>query len=281
MRGKIAGLLGEDPFARRGGPEVHVAVSTQGEGLAAQVRLRESAGAPETTRRFDSPSGDCGALTDAVALAVTLALTETRPPAPPASTLQNAPPANENPAPPVFVDRGTLPEMKRDVRRPWTAAAEVLWTLGALPKAQAGIGLEVRYALAPRFGLAIGGDYLPPASEAGQFSVSLARGKLAACAVPFAHGSFSLSGCASAEAGALQIGNELSTLRTAGAHPWFGVGLMARAAARVASQWVVEGAAGTLVPTTRSVYATPSCPLIGFQEPAATLSVVISTGVLF
>jgi hypothetical protein len=279
VRGKIVGMLGEDPFAGVGAPEIHavVARADPGEGLVARVRLKEAANSPETTREFHSPSGDCAALTDAVSLAVTLALSSEPAAAP------STPRPSDNLPPPAFVaDRGApfVAQHSGEVG-PWTAAAQVLWTLGVLPKPEAGVGLEVRYAVSSGFLLAAGGDWLPPASEGGQFSVSLLKAKLAACVVPFRKPSFAISGCASGEGGALRVGNELATLPTAGTHAWFGAGLTARATARLASRWIVEGGAGALVPTTRPIFATPACPLLGFQQPAATLSIFISTGVLF
>jgi hypothetical protein len=277
LRAKIVGMLGEDPFSGPNAPEVHASVARQGDGLVASVHLKEAGSATETVREFQSPNGDCAALADAVSLAVTLALTTEPAPAP----APTAPPASVDPSPPLFVDRGVLVAPKPADVGPWAAVAQVVWALGALPKAEAGVGAELRYAATKHFVLALGGDYLPPASEGGQFSVSLLKARVLACAVPFGDAAFYISACGSAEGGALQVGNELATLPTAGSHPWFGAGLSARATARLGSRFIVEGGAGALVPMSRHIYATPTCPLLGFQEPAATLSLFISTGVLF
>jgi len=272
LRAKIAETLGGDPFSRSDGPIVRAGASARGDELVAIVRLRESEHAPEAFREIHAPAGDCTALTDAVALAVTLALSSTESPKPVEVLVVSPPP---------MADRGAMGPAPRSAPGTWALLAEAVWTLGALPRPEAGIGVEARYAILPHWAIAAGGDWLPDASEAGQFSVGLARARLGLCAIPFRHGSFSVIGCATAEGGAVRIGNEAAVLKAAGSHAWFGAGLSARASARLGERWVVEGGAGAVAPTSRPVYATPSCPLVGFQEPPATLSVLVTTGVLF
>ena len=261
LREKIRDALGTDPFSNRGGPIVHGAVHRRGDELVATVRLREPGTASEATRQFHAPAADCASLTSAVALAVTLALS-------PPESREEVQPASVA-TPPYPSDWGVVETNSKP--RAWAAVVGASWALGALPRPVAGVGLEVRYAPAERFAILAGGDWLPSASEGGQFSVGLSRARIGMCLVPIRSGDFSVLTCGTAEGGQVRVQNESATLPSAGSHPWVGGGALVRASARLGGHWVVEGGAGAIFPLSRPIYATPSCPRIGFQEPLAIL----------
>jgi hypothetical protein len=262
-------LLGTDPFSDPAAPFVRGDVVRRGDELVATVRLRLAGGTVEARREFHGPAADCTPLTNAVALAVTLAV----------SSDEDEYRDEETEVAPVVP---VVPERRAPSHVPRAALlGEALWTLGMLPRPTAGLGVEMRYAIAPRLALVLGGDWLPQASEAGLFSVGLSRAKIGLCVVPFRAASVSVLACSTGQGGATRVENEGATLPSAGSYPWFGVGLSARASAHIGGNWLVEGGAEAIAPTTRSVYATTSCPLVGFQEPPVTLSVFATTGMRF
>jgi hypothetical protein len=273
LRGKITSMMGRDPFMGPGAPVARASVVRRPDGFAASVRLQEDGAPRETAREFQVRGEDCTPLTDAVALALTLALSRD------AHATDPTPPAGANPAP--ALDKGAGAPSSNGAVGPWAALIDVPWSLGALPRPVAGLGLELRYALGTRFALGLGGDWLPPATEGGQFSVGLERARIIACVSPFVEQGFSISACGSGEGGAIRIGNEAASVVSAGSHAWFGVGMAARAGAHLGKRWLVEGGVGALVPASRPVYATPTCPLLGFQQPSVILTALVSTGVLF
>jgi hypothetical protein len=270
LRAKITALFGRDPFVGPSAPTVSATVSRRGEGLAASVRMREWDSLRETARDFQTPGTDCTPLTDAVALALALALS-------PDAPVEAASPAPSRNPPPIIPDKEALEPPDR-CPRPWAALAELVWAVGAVPRPVVGVGVQFRHSFGRRFFLGVGGDWLPPASEGGQFSVELFRARLLACGAPLRGAKFALFGCGSGEGGSLIVANEAATLESAGAHPWFGVGLGARGTAELGAGWVVEAGIGAVIPTSRPIYATPSCPLLGFQQPPAFLTALISAG---
>ncbi len=282
LRDKVSAILGRDPFSGVDAPEFRGTIQRDAEMLTARLWLRERDGS-ETSRELRSPIGsdpdtsarDCAALTDAVALALALSLDRHAPSAarPRRQRAAAAPPAE-------LADRGVLHE--RASRPPRAAVfAEAGWRLGLLPRAAAGLGVTVRYWLGARFAVTAGGEWLPAQSERGQFSVALTTAKVGVCAEVYQTPSFGILGCTEPMAGALQVENEAGAVADAGSHAWFGLGLNGRLRTRLSSTWGAEFALGSVVPARRPVYETLACPLVGFQQPSATLGLSAAAGLQF
>jgi hypothetical protein len=139
----------------------------------------------------------------------------------------------------------------------------------------------VHYAFGERFSAVVGGDYLPPASLKGQFSVGLSAARIGGCALAVRSTNWGVGVCAQARGGALSVKDEAGTTGDAGAHPWFAAAVTGNLRARVTERFVAEAGTGTSIPLRRPVFRTQGCPQIGFQQPVLTLGVFFSGGVLF
>jgi hypothetical protein len=284
LREKIATALGRDPFSSVDAPDFRGTVQHDGTVLTARLWLRERDGT-ETSRELranassepEAMARDCAALTDAVALALALSL-DRRPArgrARPRSG-ETANPARKT----ALGDSGITSEGPSTPPR-FSVLAEVGWRLGLLPRASAGLGLTLRYWLGPRVALTAGGEWLPPQSERGQFSVGLTTARVGVCAEVYQSPSFGILGCTEPMVGALRVHNEAGFVDEAGTHPWFGLGLSGRMRTRLSGSWGAEFALGSVAPIRRPVYETLECPFVGFQQPLATLGVSAAAGLQF
>lgn len=284
LRDKVAGILGRDPFSGQQAPDFRGTIQRDGDVFMARLWLRERDGA-ETSRELRGPAGSepdsdaraCAALTDAVALALALSL-ERHAPRHRRSSRRAAPPASATRAP--LSDDG-VSEDGPSPPPPFSVLAEAGWRLGLLPRASAGLGMTLRYWLAERLALTAGGEWLPPQSERGQFSVGLTTARIGACAEVYQARSFGILTCTEGMAGAIHVQNEAGSVDDAGTHAWFGLGVNGRLRTRLSSSVGAEFALGSVVPARRPVYETLACPLVGFQQPIATLGVSAAAGVQF
>lgn len=286
LRAKIATALGRDPFSSADAPDFRGTVQREGAVLTARLWLRERDGT-ETSRELRSSTSsepeasarDCASLTDAVALALALSLDrhEARARARArARSGETANPARRT----ALADSGTTSEGRAAPPR-FSVLAEVGWRLGLLPRASAGLGLTLRYWLGQRVALTAGGEWLPPQSERGQFSVGLTTARVGVCAEVYQSPSFGILGCTEPLVGALRVQNEAGVVDEAGTHPWFGVGLNGRVRTRLSGSWGAEFALGGVAPIQRPIYETLACPFVGFQQPIATLGVSAAAGLQF
>ena len=283
LREKVAAILGLDPFSGPQAPDFRGTVQRTEDVLIARLWLRERDGT-ETSRELRSAAGvepgadarACAALTDAVALALALSLERQAPRH--RARSRSAAPAAVTRAP--VADSGGSREGPSPPPR-FSALAEAGWRLGLLPRASAGLGLTLRYWLGERWALTAGGEWLPPQSERGQFSVALSTARVGLCAEVYQAQSFGILACTEPMAGAIQVENEAGSVNDAGTHLWFGWGLNGRVRTRLSSSVGAELSLGSVVPLRRPVYETLACPLVGFQQPVATLGVSAAAGVQF
>jgi hypothetical protein len=150
-----------------------------------------------------------------------------------------------------------------------------------LPRATTGLGAALRYRLTERFSAVLGGMWLPAASEQGQFSVGLGAARLGACVETFRAPPLFFVNCAYGLTGATAVRGEAGTVSDVGTHPWVAASLSASAAIKLGPSWFAEAGTEGAVPFARPTYQTIACPLVGFQQPVATLGVFLSLGVLF
>jgi hypothetical protein len=290
LRRRITEIVGHDPFRddesdrspssgadttrRPEVPTVSGVFRRQGDALVATISLEQPGEAP-TSRGFQSYDLSCAPLSEAVALAVALSVERSRDaksfPSP-----ETRSPAPQPPTEPEARDRHVEP-----TNRSWMAQAQADWTLGLLPSATTGLGAAVHYRVSDRFSAVLGGLWMPPASERGQFSVGLQAARLGACAEAFRAPPLAFAGCAYGLAGATQVKGEAATTSDAGAHAWWAASASAVASVKLGESWRAEWGAEGAFPFARPVYQTTSCPRIGFQQPPATLGVFLSLGVLF
>jgi hypothetical protein len=274
LRRKIADMLGRDPFADPNGPAVSGAVRRDGETLVATLSATFPGETP-TSREFRSDAANCAPLTDAVALAIVLSVE--RAPSPPPVAARPAPIFDTAPA--AVTAEAPVAQIHR--YDSLVALAQLEWTLGVLPRPTTGVGLDLRYELGARVTAAAGGFFLPPASERGQFSVGLAAARVGACVDSVRASPVFVVNCAYAKAGEMRVENEAGVVPDAGSHAWFAGSLTAAVLGRLGPHWAAEGGLEATVPAKRPTYATQSCPLIGFEEPPATLGVFFSLGAFF
>ncbi len=135
--------------------------------------------------------------------------------------------------------------------------------------------------MSDRISGAIGGLWLPPASEGGQFSLGLAAARLGACFETVRVPPFALAHCGYAMLGALQVKSEAAPVSGAGTHGWYAGSLTTAASIRLGESAVAEAGAEGVVPLTRPTYIADTCPAVAFQQPAATLGIFLSLGILF
>jgi hypothetical protein len=269
LRRNIAGMLGRDPFAEANGPVFSGVVRREGDALTATLTSSRP-GEPPTSREFSASAADCAPLTDAVALAVVLAVEHAAPHVEPALIVQPAPPRAELAEAPRRAPSDTL-----------AALGHAYWSLGMLPRPTTGVGITTRFKLRDRAALVAGGLWLPSASERGQLSVGLAMGRFGACVESLRASPIAVTHCAYGLGGAARVDNEAGTTPDAGLHPWFAGSFATSAMARFGDHWVAEAGAEGAVPFARPTYATSSCPRVGFQQPFATLGIFLSVGAFF
>jgi hypothetical protein len=281
LRQLVSEAIGRDPFLDPAAPRVRGSASREGEDYVARLWLLERPGATPVTRELRAPATDCAALSAAIVLALSLSLDAFRARNPRATQPRNANVARVPRAAlgePAAVDSGVT---SRGQPGPWSALGGVEWSLGLLPMPTTGFGIAMRYAFGERVSAAAGGQWMPPASREGQFSVGLAAGKLGGCVLAFRSPRWEASGCAYAQGGALHVKDEAGATRDPGTHPWFAGALTGDVRTRLADNFVAEAGAGTSIPLHRPVFQTRSCPLVGFQQPPLTLAIFLAGGVIF
>ena len=282
LRQSIVEALGRDPFlGSASGPRVRGSVSREGDEYVARLWLREHGSTSEVAREFRTPAADCAPLSKAIVLALALSLDQGRSPAAPAVV---------EPGPPRAVSRQAVAAGDAQLDSgpstvgppgPWALLGDVEWSLGLVPAPTTGLGIALSYALGDRASAVVGGDYVPPASLQGQFSIGLSAARIGGCALAVRSSNWGIGVCAHARAGALNVKDEAGTTGNAGAHPWFAAAVTGNLRIRVTQRFVAEAGTGTSIPLRRPVFRTQGCPQVGFQQPVLTLGVFFSGGVLF
>jgi hypothetical protein len=155
------------------------------------------------------------------------------------------------------------------------------WSLGILPRPTTGVGALVRYRVAKSWSLALGGDWLPPASERGQFSMTLISGRAGACFDWIARETFGVSSCAHALGGALTVRDEAAHADRAGTEAWFAASLGSDVTTSLGSSWIFSTGLEGAVPFSRPIYRADGCPRVAFQQPAVVARIFAGLGASF
>lgn len=193
--------LGADPFVsrERARRQLRVTLRPSTRGLEAQLELSTLTGAALGQRTLSSTGTDCRELTDALVLAISVALDPAaaaivKPAAPPVVT--PAPPAS----PPTVLVAPTIEPARR-----WLLALGGLVSWGEAPSVLPGLVVEARFRWT---WLSVGGGVevgfpMRARFELGQVTTSRFTGSV----IPCAHWRW-VSGCVRVAAGALTLGGE-------------------------------------------------------------------------
>lgn len=204
----MAARLGYVPFADQATLAIRAHVRRAGSGLSAELKVND--GGSESTRQLGSATRDCGELSRALALAISVAIDPmslTRAPSPPpaepepaappptaASTPSAPPPATPAappPAPPSKPVRGAELDSKLRLRVFATGHAALFTLPGVSGGASLGLGVRRRALwLDGEFRYDFPGS-AQPESGTGRVKAGLLGGTLAAC-----HGNLKLGLCA-------------------------------------------------------------------------------------
>lgn len=196
--------LGADPFVarERARRQLKVSLRPSVQGLEAWLELSTIAGAPLGQRTLTSTGTDCRELTDALVLAISVALDPAA-----AALVKPAPTAPARPPPPAPpADPPTvLVAPTTEPARRWLLALGALVSWGEAPSVLPGLLVEARFRWT---WLSLGGGVevgfpMRARFELGQVTTSRFTGSVTPCA----HWRW-LSGCVRVAAGALTLGGE-------------------------------------------------------------------------
>ncbi len=202
LRAAVAGRLGYDPFAGDAPERIEVTIAGSPEGLSANVEAIDAKGASRGARTLRSASRDCTELTNALTLAISIAID-------PVALTRAAEPAAPIPAAPTVVVV-QAPEPPKPPERPptptWFEASLV--AVGAIEAApQPSLGVAAGVALRrPRWSLGLEGRADLPTGlgyEGGSVDAYLLFGTIVPCWRPGIFG-LCLLGSAGAEQGSAQ-----------------------------------------------------------------------------
>jgi len=263
----VAGRLGRDPFRDDARPAIEAVVTRDGSRWWAQIFVYDDDGALAGTRDLTSDAPACAPISNAAALAITLAIdpdAQMRPPDAQARPLAPPPPTTSAAAASMpAVPRGPLQEnasaREAPARAPdgappprddgGRATAELVTSAGLLPRARPGIALGVDAAAFGPMRWAAGALWLSEALTADRrfaFGMVSAYAGLCAGGWPLAH--LSLSACGSAMAGSIHAVVYNPIPLDPGERVWFGASLDGAAAVRIAGPLIARLSAQMVAP---------------------------------
>jgi hypothetical protein len=183
LESRVKRRLGNDPFDPRAARSIE-GVARRAAGVwHAQIAVRAHPGDMNPPlRELESHAEDCDALSNAVVLAVALAVD-------PAAALTDPPP-KETPPPPPPIETPKAPPPGPIVAAPaglaGRAGALAVAQVGLLPRASLGAGVTGAATLGPRFDLGLRASAFPEVQVSGDpsYAIGLAAFDLELCLVP-------------------------------------------------------------------------------------------------
>jgi hypothetical protein len=201
LEARVKRRLGNDPFDPRAARSIEgVARRTSGV-WHAQIAVRSYAGeANPPLRELESRAEDCDSLSNAVVLAVALAVD-------PSASLTDAPPKEIPPPPPVEAPKAPppAPAVAPPTGLDGRAEASAVAQMGLLPRASVGVGLGTAVAVSARLDIALRAAVFPGVQMTGDpsYSVGLFALDLELCAVALRTPGAEVRACAGPGAGIL------------------------------------------------------------------------------
>lgn len=267
-RSAVVTRLGYDPFRDEAGDLIEVFVERQARGLRARLQLKNAAGVVRGRRELSSHAGDCSELSNALALAIAIAVDPQAflalPPGPATPSTPAISPATPTPtgaaeelqlsAPPP------PPPLEPETRPHVTAAVGALGLLGTTPGLLTG-GLTVRFGVVAgeRFSVNLDGRAeLPNSMNLLPGTVSVTN--LSALLAPCVHLKV-FAACAVVGAGVTRISSQgLGDARELTA-PFFQVGGRVQVLVPVTRRLAFGGSLDLLAPVARPVLLVDQQPV--------------------
>jgi hypothetical protein len=178
---RVRERLGSDPFDARATRSIEGVVRHAGEGWEAELAVRAHPGDLEPPlRALKSQAKDCESLSEAVVLAVALAID----PAAAFSAAKPAPPAPAPPPPPAPVAVATVSEAPAASAPAGRAELALAGQAGLLPRASLGAALVAAATVSDHLELALRAQIFPAVEVQGapSYAIGLASGDVRLCA---------------------------------------------------------------------------------------------------
>jgi hypothetical protein len=254
LEARVKHRLGTEPFDPRASRSVEGVVRRTGKVWRAQIAVRARANeANPPLRELESAAADCTSLSNAVVLAVALAVD-------PAAAFSAA--AAKAPPPPPTVEAPTSPPPTAPPEAPLAATEAALagradlvlvGQLGLLPQASFGIGLGVATALTPRFELGLRARAFPEVEVSGDpsYAIGLAALTLDLCALARPALAVELRPCVGPALGLLHATVLAGDRAQPGQRWWLAAELGLEAAFALAPTLTFELGASAAIPVTR------------------------------
>jgi hypothetical protein len=194
LEARVKRRLGNDPFDPRAARSIEGVARRTAGGWHAQIAVRAHPGdANPPLRELESHAEDCDSLSNAIVLAVALAVD-------PSASLTDPPPKELPPPPPVETPKPPppAPAVAPPTGLAGRAEASAVAQTGILPRASVGVGLGFAMAVGARFDIALRGATFPGVQMTGDpsYSIGLAAVDLELCAVALRTLSAEVRACA-------------------------------------------------------------------------------------
>lgn len=264
LEARVRERLGSDPFDARATRAIEGVVRRSGGTWAAEIAVRaRGSDAEPPSRELKSQAADCSALSDAVVLAVALAID-------PAAAL-SAPPRSAPPKPPPVPPAAAA--MAPPPRSPGVsgrADVGIVAQAGLLPHASLGAGLVSAAAVSRRLEIAVGVELFPAVDAPGSppYTIGLARGSAEMC-VRLAHvARLDLHGCGGPSAGLVDAALLMGDRAQPGQRFWLGADAGVEAAVAVSRSFAMRLGVAGVVPLTRYRFSVDGTDATLFRQRA-------------
>ena len=258
LKKSVAARLGRDPFAGSSSIDIEGTVAREPKRWIAKLWMRDDKGAPLGERELTSDADTCASLSEAVSLAIALAIDPDVPSQPGApatgySSTSSSTSATPPPKPPKAPASTTIAPTASPEPGPPAAALFVraLLSTSLLPKPAPGIGISFEPVFAHTVRGAFGATYFPPQKTAdGIASIAMTALNGGLC-IPTT-GTFTIGAdlCGSLHGGATHAAVHQYEPDAPGDRLWFGASAGIRLRVAV-SGLIVEALAEAWVPLTR------------------------------
>lgn len=287
LESRVRARLGRDPFGTQGERTIEGSVAVREAKYFVELRVRESNGALAGRRQLEVATSDCGKLTEAIVLAVALAIdpdaplreptdgplpdtgspgahepvTATQPsPSEEGSTQPTVPPEPARDCPqtplracPACPTAPLCSEAPKTSQRTARTTLRVLGALGVLPNLAPGLGIRATFG-GPFLEVAAGTSYFPE-QEVSEFGFGLSTVQVGACALAGVFERVTPSLCAEVQAGAMHaVVRELRPLDT-GDHFWAALALGPEIRFQPVAPLTLEASVLAVVPVRRPRFA--------------------------
>ena len=241
LEARVRQRLGSDPFEARATRTIEGAVHRSGETWDAQIAVRAYPSEAEPPRReLKSRANDCDALSEAIVLAVALAID-------PAAAFSSSP----KPAPPVAPPAAAPSAPPAAVARSGRAELGLAGQLGLLPRASFGARLLAAAAVSPHFEVASSAQLFPAVEVDGDpsYSLGLALGDVRVCARRPAR--VEIVACGGPAVGVVNAAVLTGNRAQPGERAWFAAELGLDAPLALSRAWALPRGGEGIVPRTR------------------------------